>query len=73
MANSDGGARVKRQRVRVDCTPEVQPWRLEPADDSVWDTFDEDIWRSLGAAEVMPAMRRFLEQVVAEEVVAVPR
>ncbi len=52
-----------RQTARVDCQPRaVRPWRLERVDDTVWITFGEGVPRPLGVtAEVMPAMRRFLD------------
>lgn len=56
---------MTRPRIRVDCEPNaVRPWRLERVDDTVWITFSEGVPRPLGiTAEVMPAMRRFLEEV----------
>jgi hypothetical protein len=54
---------VNRETIRVDCAPKaVRAWRLECIDDSVWIAFGEGGPRPLGAtAEVMPAMRRFLQ------------
>jgi len=56
---------LRRQRTRVDCQPRaIRPWRLECVDDTIWITFGEGVPRPLGVtAEVMPAMRRFVEEI----------
>lgn len=56
---------MTRQRVRIDCEPQcVTPWRLEGVDGTVWITFGEDVSKPLGVvAEVVPAMRRFLDEI----------
>lgn len=56
---------MKHQRIRVDCAPEaIKSWRLERVDDSIWITFGEGVPRPLGVtAEVVPAMRRFLDEM----------
>ena len=63
---------MTHQRVCVDCEPHaVTPWRLESVDGTVWITFGEGVPRPLGlTAEVMPAMRRFLDEIGAVGVIA---
>ena len=65
---------MEREAIRVDCAPKaIRAWRLECVDDSVWITFGEGGPRPLGAtAEVMPAMRRFLNAVGDAGAVAAP-
>lgn len=64
---------VEREAIRVECAPKaIRAWRLERIDDSVWITFGEG-GPALGAtAEVMPAMRRFLDAVGNAGAVAAP-
>lgn len=65
---------MERETIRVDCAPKaIRAWRLECVDDSVWITFGEGVPRPLGAtAEVMPAMRRFLDAMGDTGTVTVP-